>query len=74
LKCSFWIFNWGPDRGEALFVLLRSTNATLSRIVVLSAQPMPDLIRAARIVGAEAFLQKPCSIQRLLDAIELAVA
>jgi FixJ family two-component response regulator len=53
---------------------LRSIKAKLPPIVVLSGRPMPELVGAAKAVGAEVFLQKPCSAQRILEAIELAVA
>jgi CheY-like chemotaxis protein len=62
----------GTHRGDELIETLRSIQAKLPPIVVLSARPMPELVRAAKAVGAEVFLQKPCSAQRILEAIELA--
>jgi len=35
---------------------------------------MPELVREAKAVGAEVSSQKPCSAQRILEAIELAAA
>jgi FixJ family two-component response regulator len=64
----------GTHRGDELIETLRSVDAKLPAIVVLSARPMPELVRAAKTVGAEVYLQKPCSAQRILEAIELAVA
>ena len=64
----------GEDRGEKLVHLLRLVGTKLPPVVVLSAQPIPELIRAAKTVGAEVLLQKPCSPQRILEAIELAIA
>jgi FixJ family two-component response regulator len=64
----------GTHRGDELIETLRSIEAKLPPIVVLSARPIPELVRAAKAVGAEVFLQKPCSAQRILEAIELAVA
>lgn len=63
----------GANRGDILIESLRSVDAKVPPIVVLSAQPMPELMRAAKAVGAEAFLQKPCSAKRIMEAIELAV-
>jgi two-component system nitrogen regulation response regulator NtrX len=64
----------GTHRGDQLVETLRSIKAKLPPIVVLSGRPMPELVGAAKAVGAEVFLQKPCSAQRILEAIELAVA
>ncbi len=64
----------GTHRGDELIEALRSVDVKLPSIVVLSACPMPELIQAAKAVSAEVYLQKPCSAQRILEAIELAVA
>jgi len=62
----------GLKGGDELIASLRSLGARVPPIVVLSAKPMDDLVRAARTMGAEAFLQKPCSATRIAEAIELA--
>jgi len=64
----------GTHRGDELIEALRSVEAKLPPIVVLSARPLPELVRAAKAVGAEVYLHKPCSAQRIFEAIELAVA
>jgi len=64
----------GTHRGDELIETLRSVDAKLPPIVVLSARPLPELVQAAKTVGAEVYLHKPCSAQRILEAVELAVA
>jgi CheY-like chemotaxis protein len=62
----------GTHRGDELVETLRSIDAKLPPIVIFSARPIPELVQTAKAVGAEVYLQKPCSAQRLLEAIELA--
>jgi DNA-binding response OmpR family regulator len=64
----------GTHRGDELIETLRSIDAKLPPIVLLSARPMAELVQAAKVVGAEVYLQKPCSAQRILEAVDLAVA
>jgi DNA-binding NtrC family response regulator len=64
----------GAARGESLIEDLHRAGQKVPAVIVHSAQPMPELVRAAKTVGAEVVLQKPCSAQRLMEAIELATA
>lgn len=64
----------GATRGETLIHSLRSAGISIPPVVVLSAKPMPDVVMAAKDTHAEVFLQKPCSVARLIEAITLAVA
>jgi CheY-like chemotaxis protein len=64
----------GTHRGDELIETLRSIDAKLPAVIVLSARPLPEIARAAKAVGAEVFLQKPCSPQRIFEAIDIAVA
>jgi CheY-like chemotaxis protein len=64
----------GLRRGDELIESLRARGATIPPIVIFSARPLDELVHAARMMGAEAFLQKPCSGIRLAEAIELATA
>jgi len=63
----------GADRGEWLIEKLRHDGAKVPAIVILSARPLPELTTASKFVNAECILMKPCSAQRLLEAIELAL-
>ena len=64
----------GASRGETLINSLRSAGVAVPPVVVLSAKPLPDVVSAAKDTQAEVFLQKPCSVARLIEAITLAVA
>ena len=64
----------GDSRGEELVREIRTIDTKVPAIIVHSAQPIDDLRRAAAAVGAEAILQKPCSAQRMIEAIDLAIA
>ena len=64
----------GVRRGDELIESLRARSATIPPIVIFSARPIDELVHAAKTIGAEAFLQKPCSGTRLAEAIELATA
>jgi DNA-binding response OmpR family regulator len=64
----------GLKRGDDLIESLRLHGATIPPIVIFSAKPIDELVLAAKAIGAEAFLQKPCSGIRLVEAIELATA
>ena len=63
----------GVERGDWLVEKLRENGTKIPSIVVHSAQSLPELMRASKVVGAEAVLQKPCSPERLLEAIGLAM-
>jgi DNA-binding response OmpR family regulator len=64
----------GANRGETLIHALRAAGISVPPVVVLSAKPMPDVVSAAKDTRAEVFLQKPCSVARLIEAVTLAVA
>jgi DNA-binding NtrC family response regulator len=64
----------GPRRGDELVELLRARGSHVPPIVVFSAKPIGELAEAAKKLGAEAYLQKPCSAARITEAIELATA
>ena len=63
----------GAERGEWLIEKLRHEGAKVPAIVILSARPLSELTKASKFVRAECILMKPCSAQRLLEAIELAL-
>lgn len=65
--------NLGSARGDWLIEKLRDSGARIPAIVIHSGQPLTELTRVSKLVRAEAVLQKPCSIERLLEAVELAV-
>jgi DNA-binding response OmpR family regulator len=60
----------GAERGETIILKLMAGNHQVPTTLLLSAQPIAELQDAARQVGAAGILQKPCSIQKLLKAIE----
>jgi DNA-binding NtrC family response regulator len=62
----------GAERGEWLIDKLRHQGARVPAIVIFSARPLPELTVASKFVKAECILMKPCSAQRLLEAVELA--
>jgi len=62
----------GSERGEWLVDRLRDHGSVVPAIVIHSGQALPELERASRVIHAEVMLHKPCSPQRLLEAIELA--
>ena len=62
----------GTQRGEWLIDELRKSGAPLPAIVVHSGQSLPELALASKAVNAEVSLHKPCSPQRLLEAVGLA--
>jgi DNA-binding response OmpR family regulator len=64
----------GLRRGDELVASLRTHGARVPPIVVFSAKPIDELAGAARRMGAEAYLQKPCSAARIGEAIDLARA
>ena len=63
----------GAERGEALVAKLRLTDSPIPPIIILSAQSMPELVIAGRAMGAVGILRKPCSVHKMMEAIELAV-
>ena len=63
----------GGQRGEWLVDRLRKHGALVPAIVVHSGQSLTELAIASKVVRAEVMLHKPCSPQRLLEAVELSM-
>lgn len=62
----------GVTDGVSLISALRGAGHRLPPLLVLSAQPLEALHRAAMITGAVAILQKPCSavdLNRVLNRV-----
>ena len=62
------------DRSEPVVEELRDKGLELPPIVVLSAQPVDELQRAVKRVGAKAFLQKPAALHDIEAVVRRAVA
>ena len=64
----------GDELSEPLILRLRSEKFEMPKIVIFSSQPVAELHRVARAIGAHAIVQKPASIEQIDAAIELATA
>ena len=64
----------GADRGEDIVHRLRREGIKVPRIVILSAQPEPELKRAARSIEAQGYLQKPTTINQIHQSMIAAMA
>jgi DNA-binding NtrC family response regulator len=64
----------GDERSEPVIEKLREKGWHIPHIIVMSAQPLLDIERSIRIVGAKGFLQKPVSLDDIDQAIDAAVA
>jgi DNA-binding response OmpR family regulator len=62
------------DRSEPLIERLRAEGFLLPPIVVFSAQPTDDLVRAVQRTGAKSFIQKPAAVDDIEKALAAAVA
>jgi DNA-binding NtrC family response regulator len=66
---------WMPDgNGLELLREWKARGALSAPVVILSAYGTIDLAVEATRIGALAFLEKPISLQKLLDAVETALA
>ena len=66
---------WMPDRNGLELLREWKTRGLLSApVVILSGYGTIDLAVEATRIGALAFLEKPLSLQKLLDAVETALA
>ena len=63
----------GDQRGEWLLDELNKQGAVIPAIVVHSGQPLSELTRTSKGLRAEVALHKPCSPERLLEAVALAM-
>jgi DNA-binding NtrC family response regulator len=64
----------GDENGETLVNRLREAGVGFPVIVILSAQPRPELERAAKVVNAAGFLQKPSTVTQINEALDRALA
>ena len=64
----------GDQRSEPLILQLREEGFIIPTIVIFSAQPMFELQRVQRNIGARSFIQKPASIEEIDLAVDRAVA
>ncbi len=64
----------GEERGETVFEKLQLLAIKYPPVIILSAQPIIELQRAAKTILAAHTLQKPARVAEIERAIELAVA
>ena len=64
----------GDQRSEPLILRLRAEKIDIPIIVVFSAQPLEELERVVRDIGARSFVQKPATVDDIDRAIEAAIA
>jgi two-component system OmpR family response regulator len=60
----------GAERGEVLISRLRAASLAIPVVIVLSAQPLAVLERAAKQTNARSAIQKPTTIEILKAHIE----
>jgi DNA-binding response OmpR family regulator len=73
LTCDILVLDLavGVDRGEHLVARLRADERPVPPIIITSGEPLVELRRAGRNVGACRVLQKPFTLSSLLDAIAI---
>jgi DNA-binding response OmpR family regulator len=63
----------GKFRGEVMIEELRGERSPRPAIVIFSARPTEELLRASDRVKAKSILRKPASLKELRQAIEAAI-
>jgi DNA-binding response OmpR family regulator len=66
--------NLDGERGEDIFLWLAANHITFPPVIILSAQPMVDILKAARMIPASKSIQKPATMKQIHSAMEGAVA
>jgi DNA-binding NtrC family response regulator len=64
----------GDQHSEGVILRLRHEMIEIPAILIFSAQPITELQRVKRSIGAHGFIRKPASVEQIAEAIERAVA
>ncbi|MEP6484005.1 MAG: response regulator [Rudaea sp.] len=64
----------GAVSGVDLVARLHEANIFVPAVVVFSAQPAFELMRAAKVINASGTLQKPCTVDQINHALQRLVA
>jgi DNA-binding NtrC family response regulator len=59
------------QRSEPVILRLRTERIAVPVIIILSAQPLHEIARAVRAIGAAGYLQKPATMEQIHQALEL---
>jgi len=64
----------GTVSGVEFVTRLRNARVAFPAVVVFSAQPAYELVRAAKAINASETLQKPCTVEQINEALDRLVA